>query len=146
MRKYIVIIILCVVSFVLGKYSTSNQMAQSEQVVINENIQSDITKTDVGEITETETRHNDGSVQIQRKITYNKTENNQTDTIRSVKIDTQVQIKNIPEHQITIMYNLSDDQSYTFMYQKRIFSSLYVGGFGQFSSNPEYGLSISLGF
>ena len=146
-KKYSIIIGLCVVSFVLGKYSDTQSVNETQTSSSESHEVTHIQTNEIGEVTEKETRQLDGTVQIERKTVYNRRSVEDTSTHTETQSTSSKASEGLPEHQVTIMYSLSQTQDqYILSYQRRIFSSLYAGAYVRPSVNYEYGLVVSLGF
>ena len=147
MKNYLYIVLGLVVAFVLGKYSSPTK-TEVKEVIKTVTVVKEVTKKDErGTIHEKEVIRKDGTKEITRSIVYQKEESQEKESKSSTESLKISKSTNLPEHQVGLLYNLKtkDDNKYSITYQKRIFSSLYIGGFAS-TDVKEYGLSISLGF
>lgn len=137
MKKYLIVLALLVISYTLGYYTKPSkvEVRQVEKTVKD-------TK-ERGTIIEKETIKPDGSKVITRKIKYEETSKEQT------KKETVEKYKALPNNLLSIQHRLDNSvlvPRNTVVYQRRVFSSFYFGGYVDVDKKPGYGLSLTLGF
>lgn len=147
MKRYVIYVILLVGAYVLGVYSGPAIYNKSEVLDQTKVVQTDknIKKDEV--INETIIERPDGTIETKRRTTTGTIEVSKVkekDRLKSVKTEHS---ESLPSNQITLMYSPSSIPEYGVMYQRRIFSSLYVGGYVMNNEvTPQFGLSVTLGF
>lgn len=147
MKRYVIYVIFLGSAYILGVYSGPAIYKSEEYKTRIKTVQND-TKHDKKEIVdEVIIERPDGSIETKRRTVIDTTKSTSTatkDAIKSVKKEYK---ERLPNNQITLMYQPKSIPDYGIMYQRRIFSSLYIGGFIMNNKvSPEFGVSVSLGF
>lgn len=150
MRQYLIAGALIIIAFVLGMYSRPAEIKTKvvEKVVtVEKEIKKDKTKIVKKEVI---TKDKDGNLKIVRDYTQD------TTTYENKKSETEIEKKsesstsNHFNNLISLhrQFSNTDQINHGFIlgYQRRLFSSLYVGGYVQPDKDINYGLSITLGF
>lgn len=144
-NKYILALLIGIISFILGKYSNPSkiEIKEIEKVVTIEKQSSD--KDEKGIVYEKEIIKEDGTKEITRTKIYQTQETIKKESFASRETFKSIKKSFLPEHQVGLLYTLKDND-YGITYQKRIFSSLYIGGYFINGTEKQYGLNVSLGF
>lgn len=142
MKNYLIGLVVLIVTFLAGYYSKPAKVEVKE--VIKEKLIVD--KHSTGTVREREFKDKDGSVKIVRRIKYDNKESTKSEvTKESSKIET-----NIPNNMVTLRHKFGREPDITrrigLEYQRRLFGTVYIGGYIQRDVNVNGGLSISLGF
>lgn len=136
MKKYLLILVGLFISFTLGYYS---KPAKVETKIVEKLIKDTSIRADVDEH---EVIKPDGTKTITRKIKYEEKSKEQKEK------QTTEKYKGLPNNLISVQRRMDDtiQNKVNVSYQRRIFSSLYFGVYGEIGPNPGYGLSLTLGF
>lgn len=145
--KYVYIGLIIAISFTIGRYSGPAKVTtvEVERVVTVEKETTDTNKTEI--TNERETRSVDGTVIIERTIESKSQTVTESSTMSDSAKSSKSKSSNLPDNQVSVMYNLRPDISpYTVSYERRLFSSLYVGGFVTPGPNAAVGIKFTIGF
>lgn len=147
MKKNVIIAGVIIVSFILGVYSGpaihTTEKHSSQKKTVQNNTETQKNKV----VDEIIVKRPDGTVETKRRIVSDTKVKSKKRVKTKNKTSEKVSKQNLPNNQITLMYEPKSIPDYGIMYQRRIFSSLYVGGYVRNDSiAPKFGVSVTLGF